>query len=148
MCLVGLLGIQLPNMTHPRMIMFQFQPGAARTWQQSSWRWCLCEFCTCWPSRCGCLEWLFVGTNTDSLIQPSVPCEEEFSTGTWDVSSTAFNFQQISHIYDGKSNVHTSLKKVTTLEVFRDEALNHFKCKGNSWSSSSWHPKPIPSLKI
>lgn len=61
-----------------------------------------------------------VGTNTDSLIQPSVPCEKDFSTGTWDVSSTAFNFQQISHVYDGKSNVHTSLKKVSTLEIFRD----------------------------
>lgn len=33
-----------------------------------------------------------VGTSTNSLMQPSVPCEEEFSTGIWDVSSTAFNF--------------------------------------------------------
>ena len=31
------------------------------------------------------------GTRTNSLIQPSVPCEEEFSTGIWDFSSTEFN---------------------------------------------------------
>lgn len=43
-----------------------------------------------------------VGTNTNSLIQPSAPCGEEFSTGIWDVSAIAFHFQHISHIYGGK----------------------------------------------
>lgn len=43
-----------------------------------------------------------VGTNTNSLIQPSVSCGEEFSTGIRDVSFTAFSFQHISHIYGGK----------------------------------------------
>lgn len=43
-----------------------------------------------------------VGTNTDSLIQPSVPCGEEFSTGICNVSSTAFSFQHTFHIYGEK----------------------------------------------
>lgn len=42
------------------------------------------------------------GTNTNSVIQPSVPCGEEFSTCIWDVSSATFRFQHISHIYGGK----------------------------------------------
>lgn len=42
-----------------------------------------------------------VGANTNSLMQPSVPCGEEFSTGIWDVSSTALSFQHNSHISGG-----------------------------------------------
>lgn len=79
-----------------------------------------------------------VGTNTNSLIQPSVPRGEEFSTGIWDVSSTALSFQHISCIFGGKIMPALPCRKWGHQWYLETES---FVGLGNLLSTSSWHSK-------
>lgn len=88
-----------------------------------------------------------VGTNTNSLIQPSVPCGQEFSTGIWDVSSTAFSFQHISCIYGGKIIPSPPWRKWEHQWYLEIESFNSLKCKENSLSTFPQHFKSTSSSR-
>lgn len=64
-----------------------------------------------------------VGTNANSFIKPSVPCEEEFSTGIRDVPSRAFSFRHSAHNLWWKNNAFTVSKTLGLLVIFSDGIL-------------------------